>query len=299
MIKGERAAYGQQIFSVLSANLTAEYGRGWSERQLRHCLRIAEVFPDEKILHTLCAELSWSHLRQIAALDDATKRDFYIGLCRLEHWSVRQLQDRMNSMLYERSAISKKPEETIRQELAQLRQEQQLSPSLLLKDPYVLDFLGLNDRYLERDLEDAILREMEQFLLELGAGFTFVARQKRIQIDDDDFYIDLLFYNRKLKRLVAIDLKLGRFKHEYKSQMELYLRWLAKHEQESDEASPLGIILCAGKKQEQIELLELDKSGIHVAEYLTVLPSREVLQIKLHRSIEIARQRLLQDKEKA
>ena len=298
-IKGERAAYGQQIFSVLSANLTAEYGRGWSERQLRHCLRIAEVFPDEKILHTLCAELSWSHLRQIAALDDATKRDFYTGLCRLEHWSVRQLQDRMNSMLYERSAISKKPEETIRQELAQLRQEQQLSPSLLLKDPYVLDFLGLNDRYLERDLEDAILREMEQFLLELGAGFTFVARQKRIQIDDDDFYIDLLFYNRKLKRLVAIDLKLGRFKHEYKSQMELYLRWLAKHEQESDEASPLGIILCAGKKQEQIELLELDKSGIHVAEYLTVLPSREVLQIKLHRSIEIARQRLLQDKEKA
>lgn len=175
VIKGERAAYGQQIFSVLSANLTAEYGRGWSERQLRHCLRIAEVFPDEKILHTLCAELSWSHLRQIAALDDATKRDFYTGLCRLENWSVRQLQDRMNSMLYERSAISKKPEETIRQELAQLRQEQQLSPSLLLKDPYVLDFLGLNDRYLERDLEDAILREMEQFLLELGAGFTFVA----------------------------------------------------------------------------------------------------------------------------
>ncbi len=299
VIKGERAAYGQQIFSVLSVNLTSEYGKGWSERQLRHCLRIAEVFPDEKILHTLCAELSWSHLRQIAALDDAIKRDFYIELCRLEHWSVRQLQERMNSMLYERSAISKKPEETIRQELVQLRQEQQLSPSLLLKDPYILDFLGLNDRYLERDLEDAILREIEQFLLELGAGFTFVARQKRIQIDDDDSYIDLLFYNRKLKRLVAIDLKLGRFKHEYKSQMELYLRWLAKHEQESDEASPLGIILCAGKKQEQIELLELDKSGIHVAEYLTVLPSREVLQIKLHRSIEIARQRLLQDKEKA
>lgn len=299
VIKGERAAYGQQIFSVLSANLTVEYGKGWSERQLRHCLRIAEVFPDEKILHTLCAELSWSHLRQIAALDDAIKRDFYIELCRLEHWSVRQLQEWMNSMLYERSAISKKPEETIRQELVQLRQEQQLSPSLLLKDPYILDFLGLNDRYMERDLEDAILREIEQFLLELGAGFTFVARQKRIQIDDDDFYIDLLFYNRKLKRLVAIDLKLGRFKHEYKSQMELYLRWLAKHEQESDEASPLGIILCAGKKQEQIELLELDKSGIHVAEYLTVLPSREVLQIKLHRSIEIARQRLLQDKEKA
>ena len=123
-----------------------------------------------------------------------------------------------------------------------------------------------------------------------------MARQKRIQVDQDDFYIDLLFYNRKLKRLVAIDLKLSSFKHEYKSQMELYLRWLAKYEQEADEAPPLGIILCAGKKQEQIELLELDKSGIHVAEYLTVLPPRETLQAKLHQSIEIARQRLLQDK---
>lgn len=133
---------------------------------------------------------------------------------------------------------------------------------------------------------------MEQFLLELGAGFTFVARQKRLQIDNDDFYIDLLFYNRKLKRLVAVELKLGAFKAEYKSQMELYLRWLAKHEQEADEQPPLGIILCAGKKQEQIELLELDKSGIHVAEYLTVLPPRETLQAKLHQSIAAARLRL-------
>lgn len=152
--------------------------------------------------------------------------------------------------------------------------------------------LAFNDHYLERDLEDAILREMEQFLLELGAGFTFVARQKRLPIDDDDFYLDLLFYNRKLKRLVAIELKLGSFKAEYKSQMELYLRWLAKHEQEADEAPPIGIILCAGKKQEQIELLELGKSGIHVAEYLTVLPPREMLEAKLHQSIAAARARL-------
>lgn len=156
----------------------------------------------------------------------------------------------------------------------------------------MLDFLGLNDRYIERDLEDAVLRELEQFLLELGAGFTFVARQKRIQIDDDDFYIDLLFYNRKLKRLVAIDFKLGSFRAEYKGQMELYLRWLSRHEQEADEASPLGIVMCAGKKQEQIELLELDKSGIHVAEYLTILPPRETLEARLHQSIETARKRL-------
>jgi len=205
---------------------------------------------------------------------------------------VRQLQERMQSMLFERTAISRQPEETIAHELQVLRQEQVVNPALLLKDPYVLDFLDLNDRYLEKDLEDAILREIEQFLLELGAGFTFVARQKRLQIDNDDFYIDLLLYNRKLKRLVAVELKIGEFKAEYKGQMELYLRWLARYEQENGENSPLGIILCAGKKQEQIELLELDKSSIHVAEYLTVLPPRETLQAKLHDAIERARLRL-------
>ncbi|MCK5120399.1 MAG: DUF1016 family protein, partial [Methylococcales bacterium] len=164
--------------------------------------------------------------------------------------------------------------------------------NLILKDPYVLGFLYLNDSYLEKDLEDAILRELEQFLLELGSGFTFIARQKRLQIDEDDFYIDLLFYNRKLKRLVAIDLKVGRFKAEYKGQMELYLRWLAKHEQEVDENPPLGIILCAGKKQEQIELLEMDQSGIHVAEYLTVLPPKAELEQQLHQVVINARLRL-------
>lgn len=171
-------------------------------------------------------------------------------------------------------------------------QECQTSLHRSLKDPVTLDFIGLSDHYLEKDLEDAILRDIEKFLLEMGAGFTFIARQKRLQIDNDDFYIDLLFYNRKLKRLVAIDLKLGNFRHEYKSQMELYLCWLAKYEQESDEQPPLGIILCAGKKQEQIELLELDKSGIHVAEYLAVLPSKELLQAKLHEAMVAARRRL-------
>ncbi|MDR6413209.1 putative nuclease of restriction endonuclease-like (RecB) superfamily [Paraburkholderia terricola] len=292
VLGGVRAGYGQQVIASLAKALTADYGRGWSEQQLRHCLRAAEIFTDEAILSAARRELSWTHIKALIYIDDPLKREFYLELCRLERWSSRQLQERMNSMLFERSAISRKPAEAIRHDLAQLRQEQRVQPDVLLKDPYVLDFLGLNDHYLEKDLEDAILREMEQFLLELGAGFTFVARQKRLQIDNDDFYIDLLFYNRKLKRLVAVELKLGAFKAEHKSQMELYLRWLAKHEQEQDELPPLGIILCAGKKQEQIELLELDKSGIHVAEYLTVLPSRETLQAKLHQSIETARLRL-------
>jgi predicted nuclease of restriction endonuclease-like (RecB) superfamily len=297
VLGGARAGYGKQVIAVLAQRLTAEYGRGWSEQQLRHCMRAAEIFPDEAILSAVRRELSWTHLKTLIYIDDPLKRDFYVELCRLERWSSRQLQERIQSMLFERSALSRKPADAIRQDLSLLRDAQHVTPDLLLKDPYVLDFLGLNDRYLERDLEDAILREMEQFLLELGAGFTFVARQKRLLIDDDDFYLDLLFYNRKLKRLVAIELKLGTFKAEYKSQMELYLHWLARYEQEPDEQPPIGIILCAGKKQEQIELLELGKSGIHVAEYLTVLPPREMLEAKLHQSIELARSRLRDDRD--
>ena len=166
-----------------------------------------------------------------------------------------------------------------------------MSESLVLKDPYVLDFLGLNDHYLEKDLEDAILRELEQFLLELGAGFSFIARQKRIQLDGDDFYIDLLFYNRQLKRLVAIDLKLGKFKPHYKGQMELYLRWLDKYERQQGEEPPLGIILCAEKNKEQVELLEMDSAGIHVAEYLAVLPDRDILHQRLQQAIRKAQDR--------
>jgi predicted nuclease of restriction endonuclease-like (RecB) superfamily len=292
ILQGQRAEYGKQIIVSLSQQLTQTYGKGWGEKQLRHCLHFSEIFPDEQIVSALRRQLSWTHIKTLIYIDDPLKRDFYIEMCCLEHWSSRQLQERTNSMLYERTALSHKPEETIRQDLDQLRQTQQPSPDFLLKDPYILDFLDLNDRYLEKDLEDAILRDIEQFLLELGVGFTFIARQKRLQIDNDDYYIDLLFYNRKLKRLVAIDLKLGNFKPEYKGQMELYLRWLAKYEQEADEQPPLGIILCAGKKQEQIELLELDKSGIHVAEYLTVLPPKELLQAKLQQAIATARRRL-------
>jgi len=291
VLKEKRADYGKHILRALSEKLTRKFGRGWSDKQLRHCLRFAETFEDESIVSALRRELSWTHIKTIIYIDGPLKRSFYMELCRLEKWSTRQLSERLNSMLYERTALSKKPEETIAYDLEKIHADQQLTPEFVLKDPYLLDFLNLNDRYIEKDLEDAILREMEQFLLELGAGFTFVARQRRIQIDDDDFYIDLLFYNRKLKRLVVIDLKMGNFKAEYKGQMELYLRWLAKHEQQDGEALPLGIILCAGKKQEQIELLELGDSGIHVAEYLTVLPDKGLLEHKLHQAIVSARKR--------
>jgi predicted nuclease of restriction endonuclease-like (RecB) superfamily len=292
VLQGARAGYGEQIVSLLAKQLEAEYGRGFSSKSLRHMLRFAEVYPDIQIVSTLSRQLAWSHFLELIYLKDPLQRDFYAQMCAQEHWSVRRLRERMDTLLFERTALSHQPERVLEQELMALRQSNQLTPALVLKDPYILDFLGLNDRYLEKDLEDAILRELEQFLLELGTGFTFVARQKRLQIDNNDFYIDLLFYNRRLKRLVAIDLKLGDFKAEYKGQMELYLRWLAKYEQEPDEASPLGIILCSGKKQEQIELLELDASGIHVAEYLTQLPPKHILEAKLHQAIEDAEKRL-------
>jgi predicted nuclease of restriction endonuclease-like (RecB) superfamily len=292
VLRGERAAYGEQIVSALSRQLAVEYGRGFSAKNLRHMLRFAEVFPDIGIVSTLSRQLAWSHFLELIYLKDPLAVEFYAQMCTQEGWSVRLLRERKDTLLFERTALSRQPDELLATELATLRRQGEMSPAMVLKDPYILDFLGLRDRYLEKDLEDAILRELEHFLLELGTGFSFVARQKRIQIDHDDFYIDLLFYNRRLKRLVVIELKLGDFKAEYKGQMELYLRWLAKHEQEPGEAPPLGIILCSGKKQEQIELLELDQTGIHVAEYLTALPPKGVLQAKLHEAIELSRARL-------
>lgn len=292
VLGGERAAYGEEIVATVSRQLSADYGRSFGVKNLRHMMRFAESFPDAEIVSALSRQLSWSHFLEIIYQKDPLKRDFYAEMCRIERWSVRTLRDRMGSMLFERTAIARQPEALIRQELDTLRATQAVSAPLLLKDPYILDFLGLQDRHLEKNLEDAILRELENFLLELGAGFTFIARQKRIQIDNDDFYIDLLFYNRKLKRLVAIDLKLDDFRAKHKGQMELYLRWLTKYETEPGELPPLGIILCTGKKQEQIELLELDASGIHVAEYLTVLPPPEVLREKLHAAIATARARI-------
>ncbi len=292
VLQGGRAGYGEQIVISLARQLEAEHGRGFGSKNLRHMLRFAEVFDAEDFVYALSRQLSWTHLRSLIYIDDPLKRGFYLEMARTEGWSTRTLQGRLDSMLFERTALSRKPDELLSTELAALREQGEISPSLVLKDPYILDFLGLEDRYLEKDLEDAILRELENFLLELGAGFSFVARQKRLQIDHDDFYIDLLFYNRRLKRLVAIELKLGEFKAADKGQMELYLRWLAKYEQEPGEAPPLGIILCTGKNREQSELLELDQSGIHVAEYLTGLPPRQLLEQKLHEAVARSKARL-------
>ncbi|EMS77862.1 MULTISPECIES: PDDEXK nuclease domain-containing protein [Desulfotignum] len=288
----ERAEYGKQILQTLAAKLTEAYGQGWSERNLAYMVKFAQVFPDPDILQALCAKLSWSHFKDLIYIQDPLKREFYAEMCRHESWSVRTLRKKIDAMLFERTALSRKPDEVIVQELRDLRETDKLSADLVFRDPYFLDFLGLQDRYVEKDIEDAILRELEHFLLELGSGFAFLARQKRFQLDNDDYYIDLLFYHRHLNRLIAIDLKLGDFKAQDKGQMELYLRWLAKNEQHPEEKSPLGIILCAGKKQDLVELMELGQSGIHVAEYLTLLPEKALLQQKLHDAVTKARLRL-------
>ncbi len=292
VLGGERAEYGKQVVSTLSKQLSVEYGRGWSERQLWLCMQLAGSFPDPDIVNTVCAELSWSHLRLLLGCDDPLKRDFYLEMCRIERWSVRQLQERIRSMLYERTAISRKPEETIRSEIDSLREQGRLSPDLAFRDPYLLDFLGLADNCLERDLEAAIVVELQRFLIEMGSDFAFLARQKRITVDQRDYRIDLLFYHRRLRCLVAIDLKIGEFEAAYKGQMELYLRYLEKYEHMEGENAPIGLILCSGKNHEHVELLQLERSNIRVADYLTLLPPREVLEAKLRRSIEIARQRL-------
>ena len=294
ILQGKRAEYGKQVITALSRQLTEEYGRGWSEKQLRHCLHFVETFPDNKIVSTLWRQLTWSHLKEIMYIEDPLKRDFYIEISQLEKWSVRTLRDRINSMLFERTAISKKPDETIKKDLRQLRDAKTLSTDLVFRDPYFLDFLGLSDAYSEKDLESAILAELQHFIIEIGSDFAFLARQKRITIDHDDYYIDLLFYHRRLRRLVAIELKLGKFKAEYKGQMELYLRWLEKYEMAEGEEKPIGLILCAAKNEEHIELLQLGKSNIRVAEYITHLPDFKLLEDKLHQALERAKQRLLE-----
>jgi len=289
LLKEERAPYGQEIVSAASRELTQAYGKGFTDRNLWHMKRFADAFPDEKIVFALSAVLSWTHFRQLIYLDRPLQREFYAEMCRIERWSTRTLEKKIGGMLYERTAISRKPEAVVEMEVAKLRAGDTVSAELVFRDPYLLDFLGLQGAYSERDMESAILADIERFLLEMGDGFCFVARQKRLIIGRDDFYLDLLFYHRKLRRLVAVELKLEHFQAGHKGQMELYLRWLDRYERQPTEEAPIGLILCASVNREEIEVLQLDGSSIRVAEYLTELPDREALRVKLHQAIELAR----------
>jgi len=285
-----RAAYGKQVVATVSRDLTAEFGQSFSVRGLYRAMQFCQRFPDQEIVSTLSTQLSWSHFMELLPVEDPLARDFYAEMCRVERWDVRTLRQKVGGMLYQRTALSKKPQAVISAEIAHLR-DGQMTADLVFRDPYLLDLLGLTGAYSERDLEGAILREIEGVLLEFGSGFAFVARQKRMSVGKDDFHLDLLFYHRHLRRLVAVELKLESFQPAHAGQMEFYLRWLDKHERARGEEAPIGLILCAGADAEQVELLELDAKSIRVAEYLTELPPLPLLRQRLHQAIEHARER--------
>ena len=292
VLDNKRAEYGKQIVASVARQLREEYGsKGFDEKNIRRMMQFAQAFPDEQIVASVMRQLSWTHILQVLPLKDDLQREFYLTFAASERWSVRQLRKEIDGMLFERTAISGKPDEFIKKELSTLHDDDVMSPDLVFKSPYFLEFTGLKGMYSEKNLEDSLIAHLEQFIIELGNGFSFVARQKRMIIDGQDFYLDLLFYHRRLHRLIAIDLKLGRFKAQYKGQMELYLRWLEKNEMEPGEETPLGLLLCTEGNDEQIELLQLDKAGIKVAKYLTELPPRHVLMQQIQKSIEAAKAR--------
>jgi predicted nuclease of restriction endonuclease-like (RecB) superfamily len=291
ILDGNRAAYGKEILATVSQELTAAYGTGYTISSLSRMTNFYECFQDRKIIATLSQQLSWSHFIELLTLQDELQRLFYTQMAVAENWSVRLLRQRIDSMLFERTALSRKPEKLIKQELKKMKGGDVATADLVFRDPYLLDFLGLKETYSEKDLENAILAQLQQFIIEMGSDFAFLARQKRIIIDGIDYKIDLLFYHRGLKCLVAIDLKLEKFRASDKGQMELYLRWLEKYEQREGENAPVGLILCSDKSDEHVELLLLKEDRIKVAKYYTQLPSIAVLKEKLHKAILIARQK--------
>ena len=288
LVSEGRTEYGAKIIATLSQQLTLQYGKGYTYTALTRMCKVSAIFNIE-IIATLSQQLSWSHLIELATIENETKRAFFTQLCVYERWSIRTLREKADTMLFERTAIATQPQTAVTAALNNLKEDDILTPELVFKNSYILNFLNLPSNYSEADLETALLNNLQQFILELGNGFAFLERQKRISIDAADYHLDLLFYHRKLKRLVAIDLKLGKFKPKYKSQMELYLRWLQKHEMQEGEEKPIGLLLCSEGNTEHIELLMLDEKEIRVAQYLTELPSKEWFADKLHRALEIAK----------
>ncbi len=289
ILEGNRAEYNKSIIKNLAEALTLEFGKGWSEKQLRHCLRVAESFVQDTIVSAVQRQLSWTHIKIIAYEKDELKRQFYLEMAATHKWSTRQLSEQIDKMLYERTALAQKPAAQIQQAIKDLSNDI-IQADVVFKSSYVLDFLGLKNTFSEKELEDALISQIQAFIMELGKGFTFVERQKRVSVDATDYYLDLLFYHRKLKRLVAIDLKLGKFKPTYKAQMELYLKWLDKYEKEKGEEKPIGLILCSEGNTEHVELLLLDQEDIKVAQYLLEFPSKEWFSQKLKRAVAIAQQ---------
>lgn len=278
VLGGVRADYGQQIVQRLADRLTVRYGRGYSKVSLLRMVRFAEVYPEPEIVSTLWTQLTWSHCWRLIALQDADERRFYETLATRDHWSVRTLEQQIQRRLYQRALAGRDPGD-LAVDLADAASGDTAS-GLLLRDPYVLDFLGLDSAHSEADLERAIIDEMQRFLLELGAGFAFVARQKRITVDGDDYYLDLLFYHYVMRCFVAVELKTRKLQPGDKGQMELYLRWLDRYERVPGDDAPIGLILCTSKGPQQTALLGLDHGEIRAARYITE-PMRDEMRRRL------------------
>ena len=281
LLGGERAAYGKQIVATLSQQLQEKYGSSFDYTNVRRMIRFATRFPDVQIVAPLAQQLSWTHFVILMPLESDDAFMYYANDAIVRHLGKRELRRQISRKAFERQEIAN----------AQLTQAATV-PINMFKDPFLLDILGLRDNYLEADLEKAILADIEAFILEFGHGFTFAERQKRMTMDDEDFTLDLLFYHRILKRLVAVELKLGKFKPSYMGQMRFYLKWLNRYERHEGENPPIGLILCTAASRDQVELMELDKEGIAVAEYWTQLPPKSELERKIGEIYAEAQERL-------
>lgn len=299
VLYNKRAEYGKQILNKLAKHLTEKFGTGWGIGKLKHCVRAAYLFSEKQIRYAVRIQLTWTHIRSLMGVKDELARSFYMEMCSIEHWDTRTLDNKIDSQLYERTAISRRPEEVVKKELASVQETKELTPDMVFRSSYFLDMLGLPDIYSEKELETAIVSQIQAFIKELGSDFAFLDRQKRITVDSVDYYIDLLFFHRGLRRTIAIDLKLGKFKPEYEGQMRLYLRYLNKHDRKEGEESPIGLILCSEGNTEHIEYLMLDEdSPVKVAQYYTKLPNKKLLSEKLQRAIAIAKEHCLEIKQK-
>ncbi|MFH0948841.1 MAG: PDDEXK nuclease domain-containing protein [Elusimicrobiota bacterium] len=321
----ERAEYGDALLKKISVDLTKRFGKGFGYINLNLMRQFFLAYPSKQILqtvskestkskiiqtlskqfqkshtvsnqsnpeisHALCAKfpLSWSHYCLLMRLDESFKREFYESECIRGNWSVRQLDRQIQSMLYERTALSKRKLVVIDKAH---KSPIKLKPEDEIKDPYILEFLGLKDEYSESQLEEALIKHLEHFLLELGVGFTFVARQKRITLEGTHYRLDLLLYHRILKCLVAVDLKIGEFSHSDAGQMNLYLNYLKDKEKLSGENNPVGIILCSDKKKTVVEYALAGMSNkIFASKYKLQLPNPDMLK----KEIEHEKQRLLE-----
>jgi predicted nuclease of restriction endonuclease-like (RecB) superfamily len=281
MLGNKHAEYGKRIVAELATKLVRSYGRSFSYDNLRRMMRFSEKFNNLKILSPLTTKLTWSHFIELLPMKSENAWLYYANETAERNLSAKELRRQISRKAYERREIAN----------ARLT-EGSAVPLSVFKDPYILDVLDLNEYYHEADLEKAILKELESFILEFGNGFTFIERQKRMIIGDEDVVLDLLFFHRKLKRLVAVELKVGKFKAEYMGQMLLYLKWLDKYERRDGEEPPIGMILCTSANREKIELLEMDKAGIGVAEYWTDLPPKAELERKIREIMNEAKERL-------